>query len=124
MTTTSTVPTTRPILRPAALSDSVSFMGVIREADYSLSRDRTSRLSSITCFSSSITALEHMAVSPMSFTTTDHIRLWPVKDSSNSANRSWSSLPITDSGSSGIRRILLNAEKSAVSFGSGSILRA
>ena len=57
-------------------------------SDYSLSRDRTSRLSSITCFSRSITAWEHMAVSPMSFTTTDHIRLLPVKDSSNSANRS------------------------------------
>ncbi|MDT5350801.1 MAG: hypothetical protein QOH91_4088, partial [Mycobacterium sp.] len=55
---------------------------------YALSRDSTSRLSSITCFSRSITALEHMAVSPMSFTTTAHIRLWPVKDSSNSANRS------------------------------------
>jgi hypothetical protein len=91
---------------------------------YALSRDRSSRLSSITCFSRSITALEHMAVSPMSFTTTAHIRLWPVKDSSNSANPSRSSLPTTDSGSSGIRRILLNAEKSGVSSGWGSILRA
>jgi hypothetical protein len=107
---------------PHTIADTAKYEPVGRP--YALSRDRSSRLSSITSFSRSITALEHMAVSPMSFTTTAHIRLWPVKDSSNSANPSRSSLPITDSGSSGIRRILLNAEKSAVSSGWGSILRA
>ena len=56
--------------------------GPVRGA-YALSRDDHLSPEFDHLFSRSITALEHMAVSPMSSTTTAHIRLWPVKDSSD-----------------------------------------